>query len=184
MIISQGQWARPHLINRLICLHDCTDHQHNGFWPDDEIVLPPRCSRDYRRPSQLTDCAQTSSLPSLSITAVIPFETSFAAKLQNIDPLPSLARRHGPPAQILSTKTTRSPCSICRSHPSLPKSTAHARIGGKRHLTHTTSEKDPSARTLAEERIIPTQHGRVFNIIRRIHTRNTSNIDRDNSIEG
>jgi len=51
-------------------------------------------------------CALTSTVPSLSISAVTSSQTSISAKLQNIDPLSP----HAPPprtaAQILSTKTT------------------------------------------------------------------------------
>ena len=129
---------RPSSTHTIASLHDCTIRLPLSC-PDDELLLPPRWPRDCRRSCRLTDCAQTSTRPSLSITTVTPIETSFVAKLQNIDPLSTLALRHGPPAQILSTKTTWSPCSFVVSilHSSLPK----ARIGGKRHRLHTTSRK-------------------------------------------
>jgi hypothetical protein len=131
MIKSQTHRPRPpgpsstHTIARL---HDCTARLPLSC-PDDDFLLPPRWPRDCRRSSRLTDCAQTSALPSLSITTVTPIETSIVARLQNIDPLSTLALRHGPPAQILSTKTTWSPCSSVVSilHSSLQKLGSDAR---------------------------------------------------------
>ncbi|EXJ82450.1 hypothetical protein A1O3_06263 [Capronia epimyces CBS 606.96] len=65
------------------------------------------------------DVSPSVTWPSPQSPPSLAAPTSFAARLQNRDPPPSLPSSPRTAAQILSTKTTGCPCSICRSilHP-------------------------------------------------------------------